>query len=277
MKAILIPVDFSSVSKKALQVGARIAKRIKGKIVLTHMAGLENGLSKASDNFEDAIYQSKLIGKKFEDFINEPFMTGICVEPILQKHLNFNSVSELAVEIEACLIVMGSQGSYGISEVFKGSNTQKVVRRSEIPVLVVKDNAIDFLPERILYVSDFKEETISAYHRIIEVGTMLGIRIEFLYVNTPSDGFKSTKEIDAILTNFFAKVDYAFPEKVMDLVHRYADYSVEEGIMNYMALKKTDIIAIATHGRTGLAHLVHGSISEDVANHAQAPVLTVKM
>ncbi|MEP5131290.1 universal stress protein, partial [Nonlabens ulvanivorans] len=41
MKTILIPIDFSKTSHKALEVGTTIAKRIKAKLVLIHMAGLE--------------------------------------------------------------------------------------------------------------------------------------------------------------------------------------------------------------------------------------------
>ena len=61
------------------------------------------------------------------------------------------------------------------------------------------------------------------------------------------------------------------------MVNRYADFSIEEGINNYSHLSSADIIAIPTHGRKGLSHLLHGSISEDVANHSIKPVLTVKI
>ena len=61
------------------------------------------------------------------------------------------------------------------------------------------------------------------------------------------------------------------------MLNVYCDYSVEKGIINYTSLTGTDIIAIATHGRKGLSHLLQGSICEDLTNHAITPVLTVKM
>ena len=57
----------------------------------------------------------------------------------------------------------------------------------------------------------------------------------------------------------------------------YADYSVEKGIINFANTYGADLIAVATHGRTGLAHFFGGSISEDVANHSTLPVMTFKM
>lgn len=277
MKTILIPIDFSKTSHKALEVGATIAKRISAKIVLIHMAGLEQGLNDKNNSFEQAIFYSKVVGKKFEELNKEPYLDGIIVEPLLQKHLDFEGINDLAKKIDASLIVMGSNGSKGLTEIIKGSNTEKVVRHSETPVLVVKDNEINFAPERILFASDFHVETINAYHRVIEVATMLNARIEFLYVNLPGDQFKSTGEMDEVLLQFFKEVKHPDVVSAIKTVNRYADYSVEQGVMNYAAISGTDIIAIPTHGRTGISHLLQGSISEDIANHAVMPVLTVKM
>lgn len=277
MKTILIPIDFSDTSLKALEVGATIAKRINAKINLIHMAGLEEGLNEKNNSFEQAIYYSKVIGKKFEEIIKEPYLEGIIVEPLLKKHLDFKEVSDLALDINASLIIMGSNGSKGLTEIIKGSNTEKVVRHSETPVLVVKNNDINFAPERILFVSDFKLETVKAYHRMIEIATLLNARIEFLYVNLPGDQFKTTAQMDEVLLNFFTEVKHPDAIQAIKTVNRYADYTVEEGVMNFASLNATDIIAIPTHGRTGISHLLNGSISEDIANHAIMPVLTVKM
>ena len=277
MKTILIPIDFSETSIKALEVAANIAKRVNAKLILTHMSGVEDGLSKAPNDFEEAVYYSKLIGKKFEELINKPFLSNVLVEPMLQKHLNFESVSDLATELSSSLIVMGSRGSKGLAEFFVGSNTEKVVRTSETPVLVIKNNDLQFAPERILYASDFDLESLTAYHRIIEVSKMLKARIEFLYVNTPGNNFKSTNEVDEVLLDFFKAAKHSDPVKAIKTVNRFSDYTVEEGIMNFASISSTDIIAIPTHGRKGWAHILQGSISEDVANHSLMPVLTVKM
>ncbi len=277
MKTILIPIDFSDTSLKALEVGATIAKRINAKINLIHMAGLEEGLNEKNTGFEQAIYYSKVVGKKFEEIIKEPYLNGVIVEPLLKKHLDFKEVSDLALDINASLIVMGSNGSKGLTEILKGSNTEKVVRYSETPVLVVKNNDINFAPERILFVSDFKLESVKAYHRMIEIATLLNARIEFLYVNLPGDQFKSTTQMDEVLLKFFQEVKHPDAIQAIKTVNRLADYSVEQGAINFASLSAIDIIAIPTHGRTGISHFLQGSISEDIANHALMPVLTVKM
>ena len=149
MKTILIPIDFTSTSSKALEIGATIAKRISAKIVLTHMAGIEEGLLTKTTNFEETVYHTKLAEKQYSELLEQPFLDGILVEPVLQKKLDFTSINDFAKEIEASLIVMGSHGSSGLKEIFKGSNTEKVVRSSEIPVLIVKENDLVFAPRKV--------------------------------------------------------------------------------------------------------------------------------
>lgn len=280
MKTILIPVDFSKESDKALEVASKVAKKINAKIVLTHMAGVEDNLiNKASSNATgmEAVYYSKLTAKKYEAFLDKEFLDGITVEPVLQKQLNFSGICEFAKEIDAGLIVMGSHGSKGISEIFVGSNTEKVVRTSDIPVLVVKDNEISFEPEKILFVSDFNTENVRAYEKVKTVAEMLTASVELVYVNLPSEAFRSTSEVDETLLNFFKEANHPKPVEAIQMVNRVADYSVEQGALNFAQVSGADIIAIPTHGRKGFAHFLQGSISEDIANHSIGPVLTVKI
>lgn len=142
---------------------------------------------------------------------------------------------------------------------------------------MVKYNELHFSSETILFVSDFKDEAISAYKRILDIAKHLGANMKFLYVNLPGNTFKSTKQMDEILFNFFTKAGHKDPIAAIKTVNRYADFSIEEGIFNFVHLSAVDIIAIPTHGRKGLAHFINGSIGEDVANHSIIPVLTIKI
>ena len=64
---------------------------------------------------------------------------------------------------------------------------------------------------------------------------------------------------------------------LIDDVDYYDDYTVEDGIFNYSIKNKIDSIALPTHGRRGLAHFFSGSISEDLVNHSDIPVITFKI
>ena len=59
--------------------------------------------------------------------------------------------------------------------------------------------------------------------------------------------------------------------------HIYNESNVEKGILNFANSVNADLIGMSTHGRKGLSHFFNGSISEDLVNHANRPVVTFKI
>ncbi len=57
----------------------------------------------------------------------------------------------------------------------------------------------------------------------------------------------------------------------------YNDKVEEDGIIFFAQDIGADLIAMATHGRSGLLHLLSGSIAEDIVNHAKRPVWTFRL
>ena len=57
----------------------------------------------------------------------------------------------------------------------------------------------------------------------------------------------------------------------------YNENSVEKGILNFAKDTNATLIGMSTHGRKGLSHFFNGSISEDLVNHANMPVVTFKI
>ncbi|UWX54489.1 universal stress protein [Maribacter litopenaei] len=140
MKRILVPVDFSETSTHALEIAALIAKRQKAEIVVLHMLGLSEAVLTKNEiqEYEEAGYYMELAKKRFIPFLDKPYLKNIKIREIVQNYKIFKEFNTLAQEQKIDLIVMGSHGTSGISEVLVGSNTEKVVRTSNVPVLVVK-------------------------------------------------------------------------------------------------------------------------------------------
>nr|WP_313791405.1 universal stress protein [Lacinutrix neustonica] len=85
----------------------------------------------------------------------------------------------------------------------------------------------------------------------------------------------SSTKMKAQVFNFLEKADGHLEH--LKQVYYVNDYTVEKGILNCANDMNADLIAIATHGRTGISHFFSGSISEDIANHASKPVMTFKI
>lgn len=278
MKKILVPVDFSKYSEKALEVAASLAKRHGAEIIAVHMMGLSDAVITREESKEvfEAMYYMRLAEKRFSEFLDKDYLDGLKVTDTVHNYKVFSELNEVAVDLGADLIVMGSHGTSGLREVFVGSNTEKVVRTSEIPVLVIKNRAPNFQPENGVFACDFMENSIGPYKRAKWMFDLLGINMQLLYINLAGD-FRSTREIEKRILNFMTKAEEPNPFIALNDVVQYNDYSVEAGIFAYSQVSNTDIIAIPTQGRQGLAHFFSGSIGEDVVNHSELPVLTFRV
>jgi len=278
MKKILVPVDFSEYSEYALKVASEIAKKQDAEIIVLHMLGLSEAILTKDEAQEaaEAIYYLKLAEKRFTTFLDKEYLKGIKVTETVQNYKIFSEINEVATENEVDLIVMGSHGSSGLSEVFVGSNTEKVVRTSDIPVLVIKNQIDKFDMKEVVFACDFKTDNIHAYHSAIQLFDLFNATLHLVYVNLPGDRFRNSNQIDERVKEFLFKADSGSLEN-FDKVVVQNDYSVESGIFNYCQKINADIIAVPTHGRRGLSHFFNGSIGEDIANHANKPVITFKI
>ncbi|MGB5228094.1 MAG: universal stress protein [Eudoraea sp.] len=278
MKKILVPVDFSEHAGYALEVAAKLAKDSGAEIIVLHMMGLSEAyLTKSeSDEAAEAHFYMKLAKKRYETFLNKPFLKGVKVTEMVQNYKIFSEINEVAKENNIDLIIMGSHGASGVSEIFVGSNTEKVVRSSDIPVLVIKEPSPLFTPKLVVYACDLRVESIKAYHSARALFENWDLKLHLVYVNLPNEEFMSTGEIKK-KAEFFLKVAHngAVPSNT-EMIY-VSDYSIERGIFNHANDIQADLIAIPTHGRSGIAHFFKGSIGEDVVNHANLPVITFKV
>jgi len=278
MKKILVPVDFSTHSEYALEAAAVIAKKQKAEIIALHMMGLSEAVINKNESKEvfEAMYYLKLAEKRFTEFLDKKFLEGVTVTDTVYNYKHFNEINDVAKEHGADLIVMGSHGSSGLSEVFVGSNTEKVVRTSEIPVLVIKNKPKNFTFENVVFACDFEKESIRAYQKAIKLFKLFDANVHLLHVNLPNERFRSTGEIEEKVREFLYQADLTNLDN-LDKVVYVDDYSVEDGVFTYSNKINADAIALSTHGRRGLAHFFFGSVGEDLANHSDIPVLTFKI
>ena len=274
---IIVPIDFSKHSEHALEAAAALAQKHNAEILALHMLELSNAIISENDNTKqaEAVFFLKLAEQKFTEFLDKPYLQHVKVTPIVKHFKVFKEVNDVAQEHNADLIVMGSHGTSGLKELFVGSNTEKVVRHADIPVLVVKHNPILMDFDKVVFACDFSKEAIKSYINASHLFKTLGAKLHLVHVNLPGTGFKSSTEIELKVIDFLKTADGNLD--AMQNVHYINDYSIEQGILNFASTKGADLIAVATHGRKGLAHFFEGSISEDIANHSALPVMTFKI
>ena len=277
MKKIIVPIDFSEHSEFALKAAAQLAKKYNAELLALHMLEMSDIMLTASEGeqYQKAVFFFKLAEQKFETFLAKPYLQDIKVVPIVKHFKVFSEVNDVAKDEEADLIVMGSHGVSGLKEFFVGSNTERVVRNAEIPVLVVKHELVNINFDQVLFATNFDEENVEPYLKASRLFEKLGSKLTLLYVNLPNENFKSSVEIENKIAEFLTTAHGNLDK--LNSVAYHADYTVEQGILNYANKIGADLIAIPTHGRKGVTHFFAGSIGEDIANHSELPVMTFKI
>nr|WP_297789544.1 universal stress protein [uncultured Allomuricauda sp.] len=273
MKKILVPVDFSKHSEYALEVASKIARQHEAGIILLHMIGLSDSVLANSEIAEEAEakYFLKLAKEKIKEFTAKEYLKDISVEAIIQNYKDFTEVNNVAQEQNCDLVVMGSHGTGGLSELFVGSNTEKVVRTSDLPVIVIKKPHDEFSINKMVLATDLSKESIPVYKKAKAFAELFSASLEVVYINSSGANFMGFDDVEKRIESFKKELGQEIN------VNFYNHHSVERGILNYCFEKDADLLVIPTHGRKGLAHFVVGSLAENVSNHAKIPVMTIKL
>lgn len=276
MKRILVPTDFSQQAEYALKVAAQFAKTYDAEIFLLHMLELPMSLidptnDTKNSNLPESLFFMKLAHKRFEEVMSKPYLEEVTVHETVHFHEAFEGIMEVSKEHKCDLIIMGSHGATGFKEMFIGSNTEKVVRYSEIPVLVIKQEQANFNVDNFVFATDFSDETKKPFKEAMNFASKIDAKIHLVYINT-ANKFKTTQEAEDKMRAFLQGLDTTNLH-----IHIYNDKTVESGILNYAQSIDAGLIGISTHGRKGLSHFFNGSLSEDIVNHAKRPVITFKI
>ncbi|MEI9920156.1 MAG: universal stress protein [Bacteroidota bacterium] len=272
MKKILVPTDFSTPATEAFAFALDLSRITGMEIVVVHAVNLP--VVAAGFDVQPYVYtpelNDELLSIAQESFEKMKLHHPSAIKSTLE--IRFNSVLDAILDVMSKipieLIVMGTNGANGMKEILWGSNTERVVRFSPVPVIAVR-NAPDIASVRnIIFPSDLELGQGDLVERVKDLQSFFNAKLHLLWVNTPG--------------HFVP--DPVIHEKMKEFVNHYHlsnftliirnDTNVESGVASYLHDSKADLVAMGTHGRKGLNHLFSGSVAEDVVNHIQCPVWT---
>ena len=172
-RQILVPIDFSKPSKYAAQMAAQIAKKTNATVYLLHLIELPKAVVDMGARSRFSIPESMLylrkVREKVLNFKEAVFTKNIDVKYIIKLSNPFEGIQIYAKKIDADIIIMGSKGHSEFEEIFIGSNTEKVVRSSHRPVIVVKKDSKKIKLKKLVFASNFKEENKAIFKKFIDL------------------------------------------------------------------------------------------------------------
>jgi len=275
MKKILVPIDFSIQSKFASKFASKIAKKTGSSIYLLHLIELPSGAvdmaTGSSFSIPESILYLKKTKQKIVKFKEKLSSKGIDIHHIIKIQNPYEGILNYAEKLDVDIIIMGSKGCSDFEEILIGSNTEKVVRSAKTPVIVVKKDMAQFKIKDLVFASNFKKENQIAFQKFLDFANQFDSRIHLLKVNTPQK-FESTHHAELKIKKFIA--NYQLPNHTINI---YNDISVETGILNFSKEINADLIALSTHGRSGLSRFFNGSVAKNLSKKVSKPLLTFKI
>lgn len=256
---ILIPWDFTPVAEYALQHGFKFAEKAKSKkIVLVHII-------KNEKEYDEAFTKLEQIASDFRG------KNGIEIDALVRKGSIFTTIGEVASEVEAELVIMGTHGLRGMQKL-TGSWALKVIVSSKVPFVVIQEppNETDF--KDIVFPIDFKRENKEKLNWVSYFYKYFTPKFHIIKPNTTDVGF--IKKI---------KANIAFARKYMDSKSVEYEITTAEGkrsfpveIMEYAKGLNADLILILSTKNIGFTDYVIGAQEQYIiANSSKIPVMVV--
>ena len=275
MKTILVPFDFSKYAEAALDFATQICKKEGGQIKLLHVIEYQLATTfNVTDEVStydpmDKVFSLELI-KKAKNDLN----TIVCeylelsIDPMVLMGHPSDGIIDQIEKLQVDLIVMGTKGAKGLQELLIGSNTEKIVRSANCPVIAIHQKRKLKDIKNIVVPSDLDDSQGKIIELFKEYQLLFDAKLHLVWVSTPYNTINENEAKEKLevlaqkhdLDNYDVKTKKAF--------------SPEEGILNYACEIDADMIALSTHSHKGIMHLLLGSVAEDIVNHANLPVWT---
>ncbi len=255
---VLVTWDFTEKSEYALEHALLVSKRIKRPVGLVHIVKKESEISSAKERIQ-GILASKYAGAetKPEIFVKDGNI--------------FSTISDLANEIEASMVFMGTHGIKGMQKFF-GSWALKVIAHTKVPFVVVQNKPPAEIYSKVVIPVTFRKENKECINWVHYYAKNFGTHFSIFKAKHTDPNF--IKGIDSnifFLTKFFSSKGIAFDVKEAETDANFVMQTVE-----YASEINADAIMIMVTKDIGFADYVLGAHEQYIiANEAKLPVICI--
>jgi nucleotide-binding universal stress UspA family protein len=274
MVNILVPTDFSELSKVAINYAVKVGNKLNGNITLLYVVNTVQPTN-ASMWFKFKSFEKELIKQAkidFELLIKDASKLNKTNKPIKYKIVRGasfnNTVKKAAKRLRTGLIIMGARGASGLKSVLMGSNTESMIDISHVPVLTVPELAEFKSFKNIVYAIDLKHLD-NELKAMLPYAKFFDSNVHMFHVTSSEKNVKAIEE--KIYKSTVGKIMYnKFMVKVV--VSKKIDAALE----SYVNEIKADLITTFTHDHSFYDKLFNRSITHKMTFQSNVPLLTFK-
>jgi universal stress protein E len=279
LQDILVGTDLSERAERAMARAEQLSRANRATLTVLHVA--EPGLSISLRNRDRALAEESL--RDWYAFLPESdrAAASLCVET----GDRFAVLLAQARERNTNLIVLGEPGKKGLKELFVGTTTERVVRYSDRPVLVVKRSGKEPY-RRVLVAADFSEGAARALRSALQVAPGADLLLVHAWL-LPQVGLGSVQAAEEKMERENELLAQRLSRQVQDTMIELGSQPSSPRIQMMMgnpyfvlrdaiASFKPDLLAMGTHARSGIAIAMVGSLAREMLVEAPCDVLVVR-
>jgi universal stress protein E len=281
IRTVVIALDNSDLSARALPFAEAIAQRWTGHLVLVN----------AVDHGGHASHVPRL---ELERVVQELRDRGIDADAMVRVAAPAQAIADVAREQDADLIVMASHQRHGVNRWLNGSVTEEVLTRTPTPLLVVpaRSQASRASSLRVLVPLDGTPTGEAPLQFYREHGTSVPLELLLMHIIPVGPvlvGTDPTFTVDPLTPDVIEVQSQQARDYLTALIPTLDDPRISARqqvieateptgrvILDVARESRVDVIALGTHARAGVSLLVLGSVSEEVLERSHVPVLLVR-
>jgi nucleotide-binding universal stress UspA family protein len=277
IKKILIPIDFTEMSESAAFQGSEIAKLIDAEVHLLHIIpsnGHYSSLNLDKPTPEDVIKNvEKMIYEKMDEF-KDKIIKKYGIEPKITVYTGniVNRIIEFSHREHIDQIIMGTHGASGYKEMFIGSNAQRVVTLSEIPVITMLDTTHESKFKNILIPIDSAIHSREKVNAALSIAKLYNAKVHILGLINTDDHL----ELDKMKIKLESVEKFASHENLTFVTSVEHGDNIAKTAMSYASKNKCDLIVINTGHESRITGIFLGPFAQQIVNHSSIPVLSIK-
>ncbi len=286
---IVAATDFSGTSLRAVELAGRLAERFGARLSLLHVFDPESPTVQRAPVGAGRIDALRHLERAVEDSLAESRREKL--EALEEVHIEalahispMAALCDYSSAHQANLVITGTHGRTGLAHFLIGSVAETVARHAPCRVLVVRPGVeVGTFPQHLMIATDFSEASEPAIEDAAILAGLFDCALSVVHVyGGPSSLVKSRRDARQKLADLEQRLSASSCAAGADdkgaavRTELLSGTNAASAICGHGASQGVDLIVVATHGRSGLSHLLLGSVAQQVIRHASCPVWTAR-
>jgi nucleotide-binding universal stress UspA family protein len=273
---IIVPIDFSTNSKNALEYASTLAQATKSTIKLVHVVSPSTYDAVIIGIMAEEVAEKKANGiKEIKQIIHnlDSKYKDVIYDYEIYEGETPAEIIHCSVDNKANLIIMGTHGATGLKKLFFGSNTASVIEQSACPVMAIPENYEFKIPAKIVFATNYHASDLFVIQQLAKIAVVFSSEINVLHIVDDDANLQDKlEEIKQFLATISPKIPYS---KVCYKLFNSQD--IPKGIESIVEQEHADIIVLTTQKRNTFEKLINKSITKELSFHSKVPLLAFSM